>query len=86
MSPDSIQPGPRRDVVSYNARLGVVLFLVYLVIYVGFIALSAFDRDLMAKPILGGVNVAVVYGFTLIAMALVLAIIYMLLCRKGDEK
>jgi len=30
--------------------------------------------------------VAVVYGFTLIGMALVLAIVYMLLCKKGDEK
>ena len=66
----------------YNARLGIVLFILYLLIYAGFVALSAFAPSVMAKPVLGGVNLAVVYGFALIGLAFVLAIIYAMLCRR----
>ena len=46
-------------------------------------ALSAFQPELMSKPFAGGANLAVVYGFALIVAALVLALIYMRLCRKS---
>jgi uncharacterized membrane protein (DUF485 family) len=72
----------------HNARLGVVLFLVYLAIYAMFVYLSAFRLDLMGKPVLGGVNLAVVYGFALIGGAFALAIVYMILCKSdtGEPK
>jgi uncharacterized membrane protein (DUF485 family) len=66
--------------VSRNARLGLVLFFIYLALYVGFILFSAFAKETMAKPTLHGVNFAIVYGFALIIGALVLALIYMVLC------
>jgi uncharacterized membrane protein (DUF485 family) len=69
-------------VVAFNARLGVVLFLVYLLLYVGFIYLSAFQRERMATEVIGRVNLAVVYGFALIAAAFVMALLYMVLCRR----
>ena len=59
----------------------MILFIVYLLIYAAFVGLSAFFKKDMAEPVLAGVNLAVVYGFGLIALALVLAIIYMWLCR-----
>ncbi len=65
---------------SRNARLGLILFLVYLLLYGGFIFMSAFARETMARPALGGVNFAIVYGFSLIAGAFVLAMLYMVLC------
>ena len=55
--------------------------ILYLLIYAGFVAMSAFAPRIMAKPLIGGVNVAVVYGFSLIILALVLALIYMVLCK-----
>ena len=58
----------------YNARLGIFLFILYLLIYAGFVALSAFAPSVMAKPVIGGVNLAVVYGFALIGLAFVMAI------------
>jgi uncharacterized membrane protein (DUF485 family) len=70
-------------VVAYNTRIGVVLFFVYVAFYGGFMALSAFRPDLMSRPFAGGANLAVVYGFALIAAALVLALLYMRLCRKS---
>lgn len=69
-------------VVAHNTRAGVVLFLVYVVFYGGFMALSAFRPALMSTPFLGGANLAVVYGFALIGAALVLALVYMRVCRK----
>ncbi len=69
-----------------NARLGIVLFILYLLIYAGFVALSAFAPETMAKPFMGGVNLAVVYGFALIALALVLALLYMVLCKADPTE
>jgi len=75
-------PHPSRR---HNARLGVVLFLIYLAIYALFVWLSAFRPDVMGKPALGGVNLAIVYGFGLIFGAFALAIVYMFLCRDDAE-
>ena len=69
-------------VVSHNARAGVLLFLVYTTIYGGFMLLSAFAPRWMSEPFLGGVNLAVAYGFGLIAAAMVLAVLYVKVCRK----
>ncbi|HOW65240.1 MAG TPA: DUF485 domain-containing protein [Candidatus Paceibacterota bacterium] len=70
-------------VVAHNTRAGVVLFIVYVVFYGGFMALSAFWPEAMSKPFLFGANLAVVYGFALIVAALVLAMVYMKVCRKS---
>jgi uncharacterized membrane protein (DUF485 family) len=70
-------------VVAHNTRMGVILFIVYVLFYGGFMALSAFWPAVMSKPCLRGVNLAVVYGFALIVAALVLAMVYMKVCRKS---
>jgi uncharacterized membrane protein (DUF485 family) len=70
---------------TYNARLGIVLFVIYLATYVGFVILSAMSPDVMKRPALGGVNVAVLYGFGLILGAFVISIVYMLLCRSPRQ-
>ena len=67
---------------SYNARMGLVLFAFYLAAYVGFVYLSAMRQDVLRQPSLGGVNIAVLYGFGLIIGAFVVSIIYMLLCKN----
>ncbi len=70
-------------VVAHNTRIGVVLFAVYTAIYGGFMLLSAFALERMRSPFLGGVNLAVIYGFGLIAAAITLALIYVKLCWKS---
>lgn len=72
-------------VVAHNTRMGVWLFLVYVLFYGGFVALSAFNYELMAQPFIAGVSLAIVYGFSLILAALILAIIYMTICRKSSK-
>ncbi|MHB1310245.1 MAG: DUF485 domain-containing protein [Limisphaerales bacterium] len=71
------------SMVAYNTRLGVILFVVYVLVYGGFMALSSFWPEVMSRPFLRGVNLAVAYGFALIGAALVLALLYMKLCRKS---
>lgn len=68
--------------IARNARNGLKLFAVYVLLYLTFMVLSAFRSDLMSSRPFGGVNLAVLYGFGLIACALVLAAIYMALCKK----
>ena len=72
-------------VVAHNTRSGVILFLVYLTFYGGFMALSAFWPEVMSRPFLDGVNLAAVYGFALIFAALALALVYMRVCRKSTS-
>ena len=68
-----------------NARYGLVLFTAYVIVYALFVYLSAFRADVMAWQPMGGVNLAVWYGLGLIVFAIVLAVIYMLLCGRGGS-
>ncbi|QDV44108.1 hypothetical protein Enr13x_39700 [Stieleria neptunia] len=70
------------DTQRSNARLGLWLFAVYLVLYLGFVFLSAFAADVMERPVLAGLNLAIVYGFGLIVGALVMALLYGVLCKS----
>ena len=58
----------------------MILFVIYLALYGGFVGLCVYSRETMATTY-GGVNLALIYGIGLIVAALVLAGIYMALCR-----
>ena len=64
----------------HNARLGLVLFAVYLAAYAAFVGINAFAPSLM-DTVVGRLNVAVVYGLALIGGAVLLAVVYAVLCR-----
>lgn len=68
-------------VAARNARFGLVLFAVYLVLYGGFMLLNTLAPHWLERTPLAGVNLAILYGFGLIAAALLLALIYGYLCR-----
>ncbi len=89
ISPD-IPPLPagedHPDLAAANARAGMWLFCVYLTLYAGFMGLSAFAPGFMAREALGGVNLAILYGMALIAAAVVLAFLYMGLCRRISDR
>lgn len=70
--------------MSHNARIGLVLFVIYLLLYGGFVALNAFAADVMERTPIGGVNVAILYGFALIIAAFVMALAYGVLCRTEE--
>ena len=71
---------------SRNARIGLILFGVYCLFYGGFVVLNAFSPGTMEQTPIAGVNLAILYGFALIIVAFVLALLYGVLCRQvgGD--
>ena len=86
-SPVHIHDDHHAPTVARNARIGLWLFAVYVLLYGGFMALNAFYPQRMSQPVLGGVNLAVTYGFALILGAFLMALLYMFLVRgrAGDE-
>jgi uncharacterized membrane protein (DUF485 family) len=66
-------------------RAALPLFLTYCLFYGVFIGLSAFCPRVMASKPFGGVNLAILYGFGLIIIALILACVYMWRCRNEIE-
>lgn len=73
------------DDIARNTRYGLILFAVYLALYVGFLLLSTFAAQMMQEVKILGVNLSIIYGFTLILAALVLALIYGWLCRSSNS-
>ena len=83
----SLHPREVEDprIAARNARYGMVLFLVYLAFYGGFVGLNAFFPAKMEETPALGLNLAVLYGFALIIAAMVLALLYSWLCRGGSS-
>ncbi len=70
---------------THNARLGFLLFAIYLSLYGGFVFLNAFSAETMELTPVAGVNLAILYGFGLIIAAVVLALIYGWLSKEEAE-
>jgi uncharacterized membrane protein (DUF485 family) len=71
------------EVSAANARAGLILFFIYLAFYGGFMGLATFAPQAMGRPVLAGVNLAIIYGLSLIGGALVVAAIYMWICGRN---
>ena len=71
--------------VNYKSRLGIIMFVIYLLFYVGFVAINVIDPLIMETTVVLGLNLAVVYGVALIVMALILALVYDALCRRKEN-
>ena len=76
--------GGKDAAASYKSRLGVWMFLLYALFYVGFVAINLYNPLLMEWIVVFGLNLATVYGFSLIIGALLLALIYDKMCRKKE--
>ena len=74
------------EITGRNSRYGLVLFAFYLALYGAFMLVTVLDAKVMALPAFFGVNVAIVSGVGLIAMALLLSCVYVWLCRPSREK
>ncbi len=70
---------------AFKTRIGIWMFLLYGVVYVGFVLINTFYPKLMGSDI-GGLNLAIVYGFGLILFALMLAFVYNAICSAAEEE
>ncbi len=69
-----------------KSRLGLKLFFVYAIIYAGFVFIGVTKPSLMGIRVIFGLNLAIVYGFGLIIIAIVMGFLYHLACSKLEDK
>ena len=70
----------------YKMRLGVWMCLAYALFYASFVALNLISPLTMGTVVFLGLNLATVYGFALIIVALIEALVYDAMCRKKEAK
>lgn len=74
------------DAIAVKTKIGLILFGVYSLIYIGFIVINTLTPRAMGTQIFLGLNLAVVYGFGLIFLAIVMGVIYNHICTKLEDK
>ncbi len=77
-------PAEKDPAGPYKMRLGIRMFIFYALFYAGFVAINLLFPNAMGAIIFLGLNLATVYGFLLIIVALVEALIYNYLCNKKE--
>ena len=70
----------------YKMRLGLWMFLFYTLFYAGFVAINLINPLAMGTIVFLGLNLATVYGFALIILAFIQALIYDAMCRKKEAE
>lgn len=78
---DAAPPSAPEEAPSAGAGYAMPLFWLYLAFYAGFMILSAFQIELMGRPVFAGLNLAILYGLGLIGGAVLMALLYALLSR-----
>lgn len=78
--------GGKDPAAAYKSRLGVWMFICYSLFYASFVALNLAVPTSMEIKVLAGMNLATVFGFALIVVALLQALVYDGLCRAQEAK
>lgn len=71
---------------SKKAKLGVRMFILYTLVYSGFVMIGLTRPELMGLDLIGGQNIAIIYGFGLILLAIIMGFIYNYLCTRMENK
>ncbi|MFC1995805.1 DUF485 domain-containing protein [Chloroflexota bacterium] len=74
---------PTEKSQGFKTKLGLIMFAIYTPIYFSFILIAVVNPKIMAKDI-GSLNVAIVYGFGIIILAIVQALVYNYICQKRE--
>lgn len=68
-----------------KATAGLWFFFIYLVFYAGFVTIGVTNYELLTQQFFGGVNLAIFYGIGLIVFAVLLGILYNILCSYYES-
>ena len=68
----------------FKTKLGLVMVVFFTIVYFAFIILAVTNPQAMANDV-GSLNVAVVYGFGIIILAIIQAVIYNLVCSRHEK-
>ncbi|HBG24542.1 MAG: hypothetical protein A2X17_08250 [Bacteroidetes bacterium GWF2_41_61] len=74
------------NAASKKTRLGVILFLFYTLVYGGFVLIGLVNPELMGLHVIGAQNLAIVYGFGLIVLAIIMGFIYNAVCTRMENR
>jgi len=77
-------PVGKDPAVPYKMRLGIWMFICYSLFYAGFVAVNLINPLAMSAIVFAKLNLATVYGFALIVVALIEALVYDGLCRRKE--
>ncbi len=82
--------GPATDwgvdnAAGYKTKLGIVMFVIYAVIYGAFILINVMNPKIMGADV-GNITLAMAYGFALIVGAVIMALIYNKLCTQKEKE
>ncbi len=69
-----------------KSKLGVILFIVYTLLYSGFVMIGLINPELLGVHVIGKQNLSIVYGFGLIILAIVMGFIYNAICTRMEDK
>ena len=69
-----------------KTRLGIWMFVSYTIVYGAFVAIGVANYEAMSFLVIGDLNLAVTYGFGLIALAIILGLIYNWRCTKIEKE
>jgi uncharacterized membrane protein (DUF485 family) len=69
---------------AFKTKLGIIMFAIYTPIYLAFILISVISPTFMGKNV-GSLNVAIVYGFGIIILAIIQAVIYNIICSNKEK-
>jgi len=81
----SVELGRDRS-VPQKTRLGVVMFFIYMVVYIGFVVIGTMFPKALGVKFIGGQNLAFLYGMGLIILAVVMGLIYNFFCTRLEDK
>jgi uncharacterized membrane protein (DUF485 family) len=73
------------EAAAYKRRLGLQMLAAYGALYIIFIVINVVWPQGMGRIVVGGLNLAIVYGFALILIAFILALIYNWLCTRHEK-
>jgi uncharacterized membrane protein (DUF485 family) len=73
------------EAAAFKRRLGLIMLAVYGVIYLVFIIINVATPKTMGVIVVGGLNLAIIYGFALIVIAFLLAVAYNWACTRHEK-
>ncbi len=79
-------PAAKDPAGPYKMRLGIWMFVFYSIFYASFVAINLLNPLAMAAIVVAGLNLATVYGFALIVVALLEALVYDWMCRRKEAE
>jgi uncharacterized membrane protein (DUF485 family) len=73
------------EAAAYKRRLGLIMLAIYGALYVIFIIINVVWPQAMGAEVVYGLNVAIIYGFALIVIAFIMALVYNWLCTRHEK-